>query len=53
MVKVGEEIFACLSSVNMDRRVSDPRISLALAKSGAEIVSKGGQKLSLQTGYRF
>jgi len=53
MVKVGEEIFAGLTSVNMAGRASDPRISLALAKSGAEIVSKGGQKLSLPTGHRF
>jgi hypothetical protein len=52
-VKVGEEIFAGLTTVNMAGRVSDPRISLALAKSGAAMVSKGGQEFSRPTGYRF
>jgi len=50
LAKVGEEIFAGLTTVNMAGRVSDPRISLALAKSGAEMISKGGQELGHMLG---
>ena len=45
LAKVGEEIYAGLTMVNMARRVSDPQTSLALAKAGSEMISKHGQEL--------
>lgn len=46
LVKMGEEVFAGLTMVNMAGRVSDPHVALTLARSGAEMINKYGQELN-------
>ncbi len=50
IVKVGEEIYAGLTLVNMAGRVADQQVSMSLARTGIEMVTKNAQEFSKMLG---